>query len=79
MERLVCPQCGAVVVGERSAVAGRHGSAVYTNYFLTLEFSDGLRHEFPVRPDLAGRLSTEDLGAAFILRNHLLEFRRLKI
>jgi len=69
----------AIVIGERSAVAGRHGSAVYTNYFLTLEFSDGLRHEFPVGPELAGRLSSEDLGAAFILRNNLLEFRRLKV
>jgi len=57
----------AVIVGKRTQVSGGSGdSSASTAYFLTAEFEDGSRKEFPVfNPGLYGRLAEDDAGVLF--------------
>lgn len=70
----------AIVVDERTRVSGGgKNSRATTSYFATLEFEDGARREFRVSPRLAGDITGDDAGIAYVKHDALLEFRRISV
>lgn len=65
------------VLEERTEVAGRRRST-RTSYFVTLETSDGTRHEYQADGELAGLVTSEDVGVAFVRDRYLLDFVRVE-
>ncbi|PQO28720.1 DUF2500 family protein [Blastopirellula marina] len=78
-----------IVIGKRSKAGGAYRASM--SYFITLEFEDGQREEFPIYAEsLYGRISVEDAGilflrghdeveAAFLRSRYVADFERVQI
>ncbi|RCS46494.1 DUF2500 family protein [Bremerella cremea] len=71
----------AIVAGKRTMLSGGSGdSSASTYYYVTFEFEDGQRQEYPVWDgSLYGRVSEEDAGVLFLREQHALDFDRVRI
>ncbi|MEW4564956.1 DUF2500 family protein [Bremerella sp. JC770] len=71
----------AIVAGKRTQVSGGSGnSSASTAYYVTFEFEDGQRQEFPVYDgSLYGRVSEEDAGVLFSRAQFAVDFDRVRI
>lgn len=67
----------ARVLDERLEVSGGEHST--TTYFTTLEWEDKTRREFQNHAKLAGKITRDDLGLAYVKGDVLLEFTRLDV
>lgn len=67
----------ARVLDERIEVSGGEHST--TTYFTTLEWEDKTRREFQNHARLAGKITRDDLGLAYVKGDVLLEFARLDV
>jgi len=71
----------AIVAGKRTQVSGGSGdSSASTAYYVTFEFEDGQRKEFPVYDgSLFGRISEDDAGILFSRAQFAVDFDRVRI
>ncbi len=68
----------ALIMDKRVSVrGGGQSSSARTNYYVTLEFSDGERREVQVRGKLYGEITKDDVGVAYIRDRYLLDYRRV--
>lgn len=73
----------ARVTGKRQDVR-RHSdssntTSTTTTYYVTLELEDGERRELESRGRLYGRLSSGDVGVAYLKYRYLLDYERLEV
>lgn len=71
----------AIIAGKRTQVSGGSGdSSASTAYFVTFEFEDGQRKEFPVFDgSLYGRVSEDDAGILFSREQFAVDFDRVRV
>ncbi|PQO39402.1 hypothetical protein C5Y96_02110 [Blastopirellula marina] len=71
----------AIVTGKRTQVSGGgENSSASTSYFVTFEFEDGQRREFPVLDgSLYGRVSEDDAGVLFSRDKFAVDFDRVRV
>ncbi|MBA2113013.1 DUF2500 domain-containing protein [Bremerella alba] len=71
----------AIVAGKRTQVSGGSGDrSASTAYFVTFEFEDGQRKEFPVFDgSLYGRVSEDDAGILFSRAQFAVDFDRVRV
>jgi len=70
----------ALIVDERTRLGGGQGnSGAQTRYFATLEFPDGHRMEAEVPDQLAGQITTGDMGIAYLQQDSLVAFERRRV
>lgn len=67
----------ARILDERTEVSG--GKHAHTSHYVTLEWEDRARHEYTVSGLLAGQITRDDLGLAYVKGDVLLEFLRLDV
>ena len=69
-----------VVIRDRSAISGGTDKvAASTHYYVTLQDRAGVRTEYGVQGDLAGRLVAGDIGLAFVKSKTLVDFVRFDV
>jgi hypothetical protein len=67
----------AVVAAKRMEVRrGKHGR---TDYFVTLEFESGARHEYEAAGSMYGTVTEDDIGVAHVRDTYLTGFRRVAV
>lgn len=64
----------ALVLGRRTEVRSERSHA-----FLSLEFADGARQEYPAQGSILGRLADGDMGVAYLKADTLVDFERLPV
>lgn len=68
----------AIVAAKRTAVSG--GEHTSTSYYLTFEFEDGKRDEFPVYDGrIYGKVTEEDAGILYLRNRYAVDFERVRI
>ncbi|PQO45461.1 DUF2500 family protein [Blastopirellula marina] len=68
----------AIVAGKRMAVSG--GEHTSTSYYLTFEFEDGKRDEFPVYDGrIYGKVTEEDAGILYLRNRYAVDFERVRM
>jgi hypothetical protein len=68
----------ALVVDERTSMRGSREHRRVANH-VTLEFEDGSREEYATKGPVAGRVSRDDMGVAYLKADYLLDFARLRV
>lgn len=70
-----------IVTGKRMQVSGGgKNRSASTSYFVTCEFEDGQRQEFPIFDgSLYGRVSEEDAGVLFTRDKYAVDFDRVRV
>lgn len=70
----------AHVLDERVSVSGGgKNSSASTAYYVTLTREDGNRQEFQTTGKIAGVITRDDVGVAYVKGEHLLDFRRVQV
>lgn len=70
----------ALIVDKRTSVSGGgQSSSARTTYYVTVELDDGERQELESAGKLYGKITKDDVGAAYIRERFLLDFRRLAV
>jgi hypothetical protein len=64
----------AVVLGTRT-----RNTSDSSRSYLTLEFEDGERQEFPAEAKTTGTLTEGDVGVAYLRSDHLVDFERVRV
>ena len=68
----------AIVAAKRTAVSGGKNSS--TSYYLTFEFEDGKRDEFPVYDGrIYGKVTEEDAGILYLRNRYAVDFERVRM
>ncbi len=68
----------AIVTGKRTKVGG--GKHPSTHYYLTCEFENGKRIEFPIYAEsVYGRVAEDDAGIIFLRNDYAVDFERVVI
>ena len=67
----------ALVIKDRTDVSGQEHTS--TTYYTTLQTRDGQRMEYLTPGKLAGILSVDDIGVAFIKGHMLVDFQRFDV
>ena len=78
-ERAPLERFAARVVEENRRMVGTGGAALTAGSYTTLEFVNGTRREFPTIESLTGRITSDDMGIAFLHGGMLVEFGRVPV
>ena len=69
----------ALVVDERTKITSVGSSTAQANTFATLQFPDGTRHELRTHDAVCGKITTGDMGIAFVKAGLLVDFGRVSV